>query len=57
MVVITRLNEYGNHLKYMVFMFFDILKKQLLEIKEIALNRTFKTSEQQIGFKTIPTTN
>ncbi|PZX66762.1 hypothetical protein LY54_01166, partial [Salegentibacter mishustinae] len=37
-------NEYGNHLKYMVFMFFDVLKKQILEVEEIARGYMIKGS-------------
>lgn len=50
-------NEYGNHLKYMVFMFFDVLKKQILEVEEIARGYMIKGSGQRIAFQTIPIRN
>lgn len=57
MVAIMGHNEYGNHLKYMVFMFFDVLKKQILKVEEIALGYMIKGFEQNIGFQTIPLRN
>tara|TARA_R100000687_G_scaffold29477_1_gene24564 strand:+ start:301 stop:474 length:174 start_codon:yes stop_codon:yes gene_type:complete len=57
MAVITGHSEYGNHLKYMVFMFFDVLKKLVLEVEEIAIGYMIKGSGQTIGFQTIPIRN
>jgi hypothetical protein len=57
MAVISGHSEYGNHLKYMVFTFFDVLKKQILKVEEIALEQVIKASEQGIGFQTIPIRN
>lgn len=57
MAVITGQSEYGNQLKYMVFRFFDILKKQILKVEEIAIGYMIKGSGQTIGFQTSPIRN
>ncbi len=57
MAVITGHSEYGNHLKYMVFRFFDVLKKQILKVEEITIGYMIKGSRQTIGFQTSPIRN
>lgn len=50
-------SEYGNHLKYMVFTFIDVLKKQILEVEDIALGVVITGFKQNIAFQTIPIRN
>lgn len=57
MVAITGHSEYGNPLNYMFYMFFDIMKKQILKVEEITLTHVYSSSEQCIGLKTIPIRN
>lgn len=57
MIAITRHSEYGNPLNYMFYMFFDIMKKQILKVEEITLTPVYRSSEQCIGLKTIPIRN
>jgi hypothetical protein len=57
MVAISGHSEYGNPLNYMFYMFFDIMKKQILKVEKITLTLVFRSSEQCIGLKTIPIRN
>lgn len=57
MAVITGHNEYGNQLRLLAFMFFDILKNQILKVEEIDARLIIKDSGQAIGFQTIPFRN
>lgn len=57
MAVISGHSVYGNRLKYMVFTFIDILKKQVLEIEESVLKSNISSSGRGIAFQTIPLRN
>jgi len=57
MAAIKGHSEYGNPLNYMFYMFFDIMKKQILKVEKTTLLPVYRSSKQCIGLKTIPIRN
>ena len=49
--------EYGKIAYFSVFMFFDILKKEVLQIDNICKHIVIAGLRQKIGFQTIPLRN
>lgn len=57
MPVSRRDSNYGTPVIFKNISFFDILKKQILKVEEIALRPMCSSYERAIGFQTIPFRN